>query len=55
MLPWQVFRGYPKLHVALLTTEDAHMPHAFGKAAVEAMRKFGVPKADRAAIFIHRW
>lgn len=51
----EVFQHYPKLYVALASTEDLYAPHAWGKAAVEAMRRQNVSKADRAAIFIHKW
>ena len=50
-----LFHHYPKLHVALASTGDLYAPHAWGKAAVEAMRRQNVGKADRAAIFIHKW
>ena len=51
------FRGWPKLHAALVPAEDRDQPHEYGRAsmrAADAVLPVGQPKA-RAAIYMHRW
>ena len=51
------FRGWPKLHAALVPAEDREQPHEYGRAsmrAADAVLPVGQGRA-RAAIYMHRW
>jgi hypothetical protein len=49
-----VFQGWSRLYVSLCTAADSNLPHQYGRAGIEAMRRVGM-RHTRAAFFVHRW